>query len=98
MLQNVSMVIAGGMLSWANVEGQRREPATKHARIATRRAGWLPFAGPDSSIKISSTPAGLSPASGACPLPDAIAISVWIVVMSGWKGVSEGSGVIGGRW
>ena len=29
-----------------NVEGQRRGPAIGRARIATRRAGWLPFAGP----------------------------------------------------
>jgi hypothetical protein len=82
----------------SNVEGQRREPATNGVRIATRRAGWRPFAGPDSSIKISGTPAGLSPASGACPVPDVIAISVRIVVLSGWEGVSEASGLIGGRW
>ncbi len=30
-------------------QGQRREPATKRARIATRRAGWRPFAGPSGS-------------------------------------------------
>jgi hypothetical protein len=30
----------------SNVKGQRREPATSDVRIATRRAGWLPFAGP----------------------------------------------------
>ena len=28
-------------------KGQRREPATRSADIGTRRAGWLPFAGPD---------------------------------------------------
>ena len=27
-------------------QGQRRVPAAGRARIATRRAGWLPFAGP----------------------------------------------------
>ena len=27
-------------------QGQRREPATGDGRIATRRAGWRPFAGP----------------------------------------------------
>jgi hypothetical protein len=79
-------------------QGQRREPATGRARIATRRVGWRPFAGPSSSIKLSGTPAGLSPASKAWPAPDAVAISVWIVVMSGWESVSEGSGVVGGRW
>jgi hypothetical protein len=81
-----------------NDKGQRREPATKRAGIATRRAGWRPFAGPDSSIGISGTPARLSPASGAWPVPDAIAVSFWILIMSGWEGVFEGSGVIGGRW
>ncbi len=30
----------------SNAEGQRREPATRSVRIATRRAGWRPFAGP----------------------------------------------------
>jgi hypothetical protein len=73
-------------------------PATGRARIATRRAGWRPFAEPSSSIKISGTPAGLSAASGAWPVPDAVANSVWIVVMSGWERVSECSGVIGVRW
>jgi len=29
-----------------NDKGQRRGAAAKRARIATRRAGWLPFAGP----------------------------------------------------
>jgi hypothetical protein len=67
----------------SNVEGQRREPATGSVRIATRRAGWRPFAVPDSSIRISGTPARLSHASGAWPLPVVIAISVWILVMSG---------------
>jgi hypothetical protein len=39
-------------LSWipvsglSNDKGQRREPATGDVRIATRRAGWRPFAGP----------------------------------------------------
>jgi hypothetical protein len=82
----------------ANIEGQRREPATGSVRSATPRAGWLPFAGPDGSIKISGTPVGLFPASRPWRRPDAIAISVWIVVMSGWEGVSEGSAVISGRW
>ena len=27
-------------------KGRRREPATGGVRIATRRAGWRPFAGP----------------------------------------------------
>ncbi len=27
-------------------KGQRREPATRGVRIATRRAGWRPFAEP----------------------------------------------------
>jgi hypothetical protein len=81
-----------------NDEGQRREPATRGVRIATRRAGWRPFAGPSGSIKLRGTPARLSHASGAWPVPDVVAISVWIVVMSGWEGVYEGSGVIGGRW
>ena len=85
--------------SWAvERRGQRRGPATGSARIATRRVGWRPFAGPSSSIKISGTPARLSPASRAWPVPDVIAISVWIFVMSGRERVSEGSGVIGGRW
>jgi hypothetical protein len=30
----------------SNVEGQRRGPANRDVRIATRRAGWRPFAGP----------------------------------------------------
>ena len=30
----------------SNVEGQRREPVTGDVRLATRRAGWRPFAGP----------------------------------------------------
>ena len=82
----------------AERQGQRREPATGSVRIATRRVGWRPFAEPSSSIKLSGTPAGISPASGAWPVPEAVALSVWIVVMSGWETVSEGSGVIGGRW
>jgi hypothetical protein len=81
----------------SNVEGQRREPAAKRVRNATRRAGWRPFAVPDSSIRISGTPARLSPASEAWPVPDVIAVSAWILVMSGWEGVFEDSGVIGGR-
>ena len=38
-------------LSWisvsgsSNAEGQREEPATRSVCIATRRAGWHPFAG-----------------------------------------------------
>jgi hypothetical protein len=82
----------------SNDEGQRREPATERARIATRRAGWLPFAGPDSSIRISGTPARLSVAIRAWPVPDVITVSVWIMVMSGWESVFEGSGVIRGPW
>ncbi len=31
---------------YAERQGQRRGPAAGRARIATRRAGWLPFAGP----------------------------------------------------
>jgi hypothetical protein len=30
----------------SNDKGQRREPANRSVRIATRRAGWCPFAGP----------------------------------------------------
>ena len=96
--RSFSSVVILGLSGMANVEGQRRGPATRDVRIATRRVGWRPFAGPDSSIRISGTPAGLSHASRAWPLPDVIAVSVWIVVMSGWEGVYEGSGVIGGRW
>jgi hypothetical protein len=73
-------------------------PAAGRVRIATRRAGWRTFAVPDGSIGISGTPAGRSPASGSWPVPDVIAVSVWILVMSGLESVFEGSGVIGGRW
>jgi len=36
----------GGLGQGIERQGQRREPATRDSRIATRRAGWLPFAGP----------------------------------------------------
>jgi hypothetical protein len=48
-----------------NVEGQRREPATGSVRIATRRAGWRPFAGPDGSISLMGTLERLTPAKRA---------------------------------
>jgi hypothetical protein len=32
-------------------QGQRREPATRDIRIATRRAGWRPFDGPSVSLR-----------------------------------------------
>ena len=36
-------------------KGQRREPATKRTRIATRRAGWRPFAGPTGWLLIMAS-------------------------------------------
>jgi hypothetical protein len=41
------MFLAGLVGFWVvERQGQRRESALGRARIATRRAGWLPFAGP----------------------------------------------------
>jgi hypothetical protein len=34
----------------STVAGQRREPATRGIRNATRRGGWRPFAGPSCSF------------------------------------------------
>ncbi len=36
-------------------KGQRREPADDSVRIATRRARWLPFAGPSGSVSLMSS-------------------------------------------
>jgi hypothetical protein len=41
-------------------EGPRREPATGDGRIATWRAGWLPFAGPPGSPHVKGDVAGRS--------------------------------------
>ncbi len=40
------------VISRPNVAGQRRGPATESVRIATRRIGWLPFAGPSGSAPL----------------------------------------------
>jgi hypothetical protein len=44
--------------NFAERQGQRREPAAGRARIATRRAGWLPFAGPTGSTPLSCNRGG----------------------------------------
>ena len=48
-------------------QGQRREPATRDCRTATRRAGWLPFAGPSSSTELMGTSGGNEAASQSKP-------------------------------
>ena len=58
------MFLSGLLGLWVvERKGQRREPATRDGRIATRRAGWLPFAGPSSSTELMGTSGENEPAS-----------------------------------
>jgi hypothetical protein len=58
------MLLAGLVGFWVvERKGQRREPATRDIRHATRRAGWRPFAGPSSSTEVMGTSGGNEPAS-----------------------------------
>jgi hypothetical protein len=68
-------------------KGQRREPATGSVRIATRRAGWRPFAGPGGSTSFSSN----RRRGGCSRLPMKAVISLF---STGWQ---DGQDAFGSR-